>query len=68
MKSLARSFTKVVDSFSMTDFGTMSLIAMNFKFDELGLHLMNFTHATSTVVLMKPCYFGSHFAHFLPSH
>ena len=68
MKSLARSFTEVEDSFSMTDFGTtMSLPLMNFMFDELRLHLMNFTHATFTVVLMTPCYFDNRFASFSPS-
>ncbi len=68
MKSLARSFTEVVDSFSMTDFGTtMSLPLMNFMFDELRLHLMNFTHATLSVIQMIPCYFDNRFACFLPS-
>ena len=65
MKSLAKSFTEVADSFSMTDFGMMSLLLMNFMFNELRHHLMNSTRAASTV-LMTPCYFGSHFAHFLP--
>lgn len=64
MKSLAKSFTEVADSFSMTDFGMMSLLSMNFMFNELRHHLMNSTRAASTV-LMTPYYFDSHFAHFL---